>query len=421
MDEDEDLYNDDIQDLSNSSAEDSEQLKKKIDEQEYTSESKEADDTENENSKEEENEAGYTDPDENADYKDENEERPSADETAETQSFPAPPDDEQEAESDPDTGFDMQKWYSGESDEHNEKKEKPKDDEELSQDEKIENAKPSDKENLKDLHENKAKFLKRDKVLLCILAVLAVFCIVVFVIIPDLAPKKKQKSNELDKADSVYIPAEIDKWQPEETESNVKMEDSNSAIDKPTDEELEEKFPAPVNNNTAPVKPVKNGSGGGESSVPLTNRNEQQKQFFGVALSNPSSSQGTVATTKSSGRNGNYSRASSSVGSTYTPSALSSNMEKYMASMTGNGDSYESQNNQSDKKNFFENEEEGAGNYKWNSEYSLWKGTVIPAVLDTGINTDLPGAVMATVTSNVYSSQDGKHILIPQEIGRAHV
>ena len=57
---------------------------------------------------------------------------------------------------------------------------------------------------------------------------------------------------------------------------------------------------------------------------------------------------------------------------------------------------------------------ENGGQYQWNSEFSLWKGTVIPAVLDTGINTDLPGMLKATVTTNVYSSNNGKYILVPQ-------
>ncbi|GMO25828.1 MAG: hypothetical protein Ta2B_05610 [Termitinemataceae bacterium] len=45
---------------------------------------------------------------------------------------------------------------------------------------------------------------------------------------------------------------------------------------------------------------------------------------------------------------------------------------------------------------------------------TLWSGTVIPAVLITGINTDIPGDVTARVTANVYDSQTGKHLLIPQ-------
>jgi len=46
--------------------------------------------------------------------------------------------------------------------------------------------------------------------------------------------------------------------------------------------------------------------------------------------------------------------------------------------------------------------------------YQLQTGTVIPAALLTGINTDLPGDVLAAVTGPVYDSATGNHLLIPQ-------
>lgn len=48
------------------------------------------------------------------------------------------------------------------------------------------------------------------------------------------------------------------------------------------------------------------------------------------------------------------------------------------------------------------------------SPYELLAGTVIPAALWTGINSDLPGAVIATVTENIYDSVSGRFLLIPQ-------
>src|SRR3546814_15642081 len=41
-------------------------------------------------------------------------------------------------------------------------------------------------------------------------------------------------------------------------------------------------------------------------------------------------------------------------------------------------------------------------------------GTAIPASLVTGINSDLPGLVVAQVTGNVYDTPTGRHLLIPQ-------
>jgi type IV secretion system protein TrbI len=48
------------------------------------------------------------------------------------------------------------------------------------------------------------------------------------------------------------------------------------------------------------------------------------------------------------------------------------------------------------------------------SPYQVMAGTVIPAALVTGINSDLPGQVIATVTEAVYDTATGRHLLIPQ-------
>lgn len=48
------------------------------------------------------------------------------------------------------------------------------------------------------------------------------------------------------------------------------------------------------------------------------------------------------------------------------------------------------------------------------SPYQVMAGTIIPAALMTGINSDLPGQVIATVTEPVYDTATGRHLLIPQ-------
>ncbi|MER8944547.1 TrbI/VirB10 family protein [Mesorhizobium sp. M0959] len=48
------------------------------------------------------------------------------------------------------------------------------------------------------------------------------------------------------------------------------------------------------------------------------------------------------------------------------------------------------------------------------SPYIVQAGTVIPAALITGIHSDLPGAITAQVTENVYDSPTGSYLLIPQ-------
>lgn len=46
--------------------------------------------------------------------------------------------------------------------------------------------------------------------------------------------------------------------------------------------------------------------------------------------------------------------------------------------------------------------------------YLLQQGAVLPAVLETAVNSDLPGQVSAIVRANVYDSLYGRHLLIPQ-------
>ncbi len=46
--------------------------------------------------------------------------------------------------------------------------------------------------------------------------------------------------------------------------------------------------------------------------------------------------------------------------------------------------------------------------------YEIKTGTVIPGVMVTGINSDLPGSIIAQVSQNVYDTADGAFLLIPQ-------
>ena len=48
------------------------------------------------------------------------------------------------------------------------------------------------------------------------------------------------------------------------------------------------------------------------------------------------------------------------------------------------------------------------------SRYEVLAGTVIPASLMTGLNSDLPGRVLAQVTENVYDTATGRILLVPQ-------
>lgn len=77
------------------------------------------------------------------------------------------------------------------------------------------------------------------------------------------------------------------------------------------------------------------------------------------------------------------------------------------------------QNNQKGKISFTKNSEiENTTNLHFLinqiSPYQLFAGTVIPGVLITGMNSDLPGQVIGQVSQNVFDSKIGKYLLIPQ-------
>ena len=77
------------------------------------------------------------------------------------------------------------------------------------------------------------------------------------------------------------------------------------------------------------------------------------------------------------------------------------------------------QNGQTSKEDFFNQDIKDLG-YLPNkvvpqiSPYELKRGSVIPATLITGLNSDLPGRITAQVSQNVYDSATGYRLLIPQ-------
>ena len=48
------------------------------------------------------------------------------------------------------------------------------------------------------------------------------------------------------------------------------------------------------------------------------------------------------------------------------------------------------------------------------SPYQVMAGTIIPASLVTGLNSDLPGQIIAQITENVYDTPTGQYLLLPQ-------
>ena len=264
----------------------------------------------------------------------------------------------------------------------------------------------SEEEEYTDPLKNDGFILDRNKIMIIIMAV--VFSsLIIIMCMPQ--KRKVKKNNELEKAGYVYIPSEVDRWTVENTEKIEKAA--------PEKTKIEIEFPEEKPEKTAPVEVPKSitSSTSTGSSRPETNRDEQQKAPFKVEL-NSRSLNFNSNTLSDSGANSGYSRTGTNVYSSTRNSQISGYPQSIAASYLANQNtsSYEKQNDQRGKEEFMNRAKGEGGKYQWNSEFSLWKGTVISAVLDTGINTDLPGVVKATVTTNVYSSNNGKYLLIPQ-------
>lgn len=90
-------------------------------------------------------------------------------------------------------------------------------------------------------------------------------------------------------------------------------------------------------------------------------------------------------------------------------------LSQYASYMNPNqGNAYAMQNDQSGKLSFYNQNQGNAGKGEWLNLNTLWEGSIFEATLVSAMNTDLPGEIVARVSKNIYSSQDGRFLLIPQ-------
>jgi type IV secretion system protein VirB10 len=261
---------------------------------------------------------------------------------------------------------------------------------------------------------NRAQRFDRSKTLIVLFSVV-VALMLIFIIVPKIR-KPAAAASPIDRAGKVYIPDMITRapapanQMPKTTGAALPPEQDNLS-DEQILADLEQEMKG-GEQNVAPVYQSQAVSqtqqSAGESSRPTTNRNPLQK-----AVTHIPRNQGQTAQPASNGGNDNpYAQFGLPLKSDYVSQAQQA-QQQYQAAYAGSN-SFQIQNNQSDKQQFASTNAGNAGPFQWNSDYSLFKGTIIPAVLETGINSDLPGAVIARVTKNVYSSLDGKYLLIPE-------
>lgn len=277
--------------------------------------------------------------------------------------------------------------------------------------------------------ENKAKQLNTGNILLVLLiAIVVIIGTIVFV--SKVSKNKKVESSELNKAGSKYIPnIELqDKEIPfdfeddiEEKNVSVKNENTKQNVDDIINT-LPEEFQQPEP-GVAPVT-VAGSSSSIKSTRPDTKNSNSIRKIEGLAgreyVDTSSNNQSIISNALS----GNYSSSYSSNGNYYQQSQPVSK-DDYIAnilkqssqanqSMYGSyGQQSQAASIQSNKEDFYNRASNTVGQGEYLSTYSLWDGTIITGAIETAVNTDNPGQVIARVTENVYSSYDSSFLLIP--------
>ena len=161
------------------------------------------------------------------------------------------------------------------------------------------------------------------------------------------------------------------------------------------------------------------GNGGGSSSLNIPDtRNDslQGKSISGIKGLTPSQNtyqtdyQQTMAKNTASGRG---------TSSNTLPSKeefMNSYLNSYANAYGNTNNSYATQNDQAGKNSFYNNGRNASnvGQGEYLNLNTLWQGSIFEAVLTSELNTDLPGEITARIAKNIYSSQDGRYLLIPQ-------
>lgn len=245
--------------------------------------------------------------------------------------------------------------------------------------------------------------------------------------------KRKSDSSELNKAGKKYVPElriKEDKAFEEIDSTNHEVQDDKSV------EEILETLPPTFRPqpepSPAPVAPVSSGRASQSSrrERPDTRNSRSPRKVEGIAGQDYAAQAGNNQNIVSAMMNGNgyhpqnpsaYGQGGYGNGFSkedYAEQVLSRSMALAGRQPYGNyGDTAMNlaQQNQSNKEAFFNNGIGGnAGSGEYLSYGSLWEGTVISGALQTAINTDNPGLVIARVTENVYSSYDSSFLLIPE-------
>lgn len=199
-------------------------------------------------------------------------------------------------------------------------------------------------------------------------------------------------------------------------------QDGDGAPEAPPDDQAPPGADGGVRTEDAPPQaaPQAAYAGGGAAAAeerPDTRRDTLQTAVSGIKGLSASRSNYATDYEATKERNAADAASGSNIYSTYglpdRSEAVNTILAMAKAQQAGGQPSWAAQNDQTGKQDFHR-AGGGAGGGEWLDRNSLWQGTVFEAELTTALNTDLPGEITARVTKNVYSSQTGEYLLIPQ-------
>jgi type IV secretion system protein TrbI len=179
----------------------------------------------------------------------------------------------------------------------------------------------------------------------------------------------------------------------------------------------------PAEGPTAPLAPVTREPTPEEKALSVAYMAEQQARLAptGIRAEFPNVSITSQATTVPSAPGTGSGSPLETLVSALTPRNPDRNGPVPLAGMNGNSE-YDGQNLQTEKESFLQKARTGniMDDYlKYTrtpplSRFEIKAGWEIPAALEQGLNSDLPGELKALVMSNVYDTATGQYLLIPQ-------
>lgn len=249
-------------------------------------------------------------------------------------------------------------------------------------------------------------------------AIVTVFCLVFVVAFILPGGKAKSKKDEKPVAEEYKMPNYAAFANP-----NQEDEQAESTDEPPVEEHYKEpekkktEIPPVIPKEPYKQPPVSYSNGSQSTSTIPDTRNDrlQGKAISGIKGLTPTQANYSTDYFQTKEKNTSASAAKTNSFQMPTKEEYMNNVLSAYSQAYGNENSYVSQNDQKGKNAFFNSgNKNNAGQGEWLNLNTVWQGTIFEATLTSAINTDLPGEVTARVAKNIYSSQDARYLLIPQ-------